>query len=727
MLGRSSKVVLTDSNLRAESVPNRLTEDRGPVLAADETTARMAGIWTADDQSVRLQRGWGATATSEGSAFRPLPWGAAENAVDDDPRTAWYAGDFGTATGSELTVDVGAASSGELVVHATSPGDAQISAMVLRVGGVESDLTRTAEGSFVGTLPPGTTEFTVRVTGVAPSGSLANVGISEVTLDGRASPVADVLRTPLTLTTLLASLPAEERGQVVSRPLDVVLSRRLGAAVSPVVEEPSLDRVVELPWDDSFSFRGAFRLGTPMPETELDLMEGAAGDIRATSSSQAFGLPTGRASMALDGDEGTGWLPAEPAVGEQWRASFADPVSAKEITVVQPTTGRQLTEVVLRVDGDEDVRARLAPGRTVIALPRRTDVSDVAITVTGVSEPATEPARLLEVELGDARVDRSGAEPGCLTVARVDGEPVTVRPAAPVTGSSFLASSCGPARRLAAGPHEWTSVREFTSDLVVWSDGASSTEPPSRSSVVDLGNDSDQAGRPPSPGWTGELPERSEDVVVVAGVGYDPAWRLTVDGTDLGPPVLVNGYAAGWVVTAGERATLALSYGPQQAALVGLAISGVTLLFAAGVVATRRRAMAADVREREPWARALEPPAQGRARQPGPPRVAPARGRWRAALTVAGWLLLGGVVLGVPGLVAAAVGLGLRRVRQRVAAVVLTAGWAVVTVAWFVGASELLGAVTPELVAATSVAHACAGGVVVASVVWVLGRGGGGP
>jgi hypothetical protein len=181
------------------------------------------------------------------------------------------------------------------------------------------------------------------------------------------------------------------------------------------------------------------------------------------------------------------------------------------------------------------------------------------------------------------------------------------------------------------------------------------------------------------------------------------------------------------VVSAGERATLALSYGPQQAALVGLAVTGLTLLFAAGVVATRRRAMAADVREREPWARPLEPPAQGRGRQPGPARVASARGRWRAALTVAGWLLLGGVVLGVPGLVAAAVGLGLRRVRQRVAAVVLTAGWAVVTVAWFVGASELLGAVTPELVAATSVAHACAGGVVVASVVWVLGRGGAGP
>ncbi len=69
----------------------------------------MAGFWTADDQSVRLARGWRATASGQGSAFRPLPWSAAENAIDDDPRTAWFAGDFGTATGSRLTVDVGAA------------------------------------------------------------------------------------------------------------------------------------------------------------------------------------------------------------------------------------------------------------------------------------------------------------------------------------------------------------------------------------------------------------------------------------------------------------------------------------------------------------------------------------------------------------------------------------------------------------------------------------------
>ena len=134
-----------------------------------------------------------------------------------------------------------------------------------------------------------------------------------------------------------------------------------------------------------------------MPETALDEMEGAPGDVRATSSSQAFGLPTGRASMAMDGDEGTGWLPAEPTVGEEWRASFSDPVLASEISLVQPDRGRQLTEVVVRVDGVTTVRAPLQPGRSTIPLPAGTAVSDVSITVASVSQPATDPARLLEV------------------------------------------------------------------------------------------------------------------------------------------------------------------------------------------------------------------------------------------------------------------------------------------------------------------------------------------
>lgn len=714
LLGRSARVVLTDTNLRAQAVPNRLTEDRGPLLAADDGPTRTAGLWDADDQTVRVPRGWSAAATREGSTFRPLPWAAAENAVDGDPSTAWYAGDFGTAVGSELTVTSGTPAAGDLEVTTAALGEAQVGRLTLLVDGVARELRRADDGRFVGSLPRGTRSFTLRVGAVSPAGSPTNVGISEVSVDGDASPAADVTRTPLTLDRLLAATPPAERAALASRPFDVVLARRLGAALSPVVEEPQLRRVVTLPWEGSFAVRGLFRLGAPLPEAALDEAEGATGAVRATSSSQAFGLPTGRASMALDGDDGTGWQPAEPAVGETWDATFADPVTTSEVTLVQPPDGRQLTEVVLRVDG-EDVRARLNPGRTTVELPRRTDVSRLGVTVTGVSEPATGPARLLEVEVGDRRIERTGGS-GCLTVATIDGRAVRVRPAAPVTDRAFLGGPCGDPTALSAGAREWAPADGFVPDVVVWSNGPSTAGVAAATPVVDLDNGSPAPGTGTDPGWSGRLPERDRDVVVVAGVGYDPGWHLEVDGRDLGASSLVNGHAAGWVVPAGGPARLDLSFGPQRAATAGLLTSALAVLLAVGLVLSRRRALSADLAESRVAGGlpALPPPTRHHGSSPW----------WRRLGAAGGWLVLGGLVLGVAGVAAAALGLALRPLGRRLVAVVLTAGWVAVVAAWFVGAADLLGTVTPDLVAATSAAHLLAGGVVLASVVWVVGRDG---
>ena len=200
-----------------------------------------------------------------------------------------------------------------------------------------ADLSRTLPtGVFVGALPAGprSSRSVVGALAVGAPGERRDLGGHR---RGPASPVADVLRTPLTLTG--SSRRPRPRIEPAGAPSpDVVLSRRLGEArqsrCGGAVARP---RGGVLPWDDSFAFRGLFRLGTPMPETALDDMEGAPADVRATSSSQAFGLPTGRASMALDGDEGTGWLPAEPAVGERWRAPARTRLGPTEITLSSRT------------------------------------------------------------------------------------------------------------------------------------------------------------------------------------------------------------------------------------------------------------------------------------------------------------------------------------------------------------------------------------------------------
>ncbi len=58
----------------------------------------------------------------------------------------------------------------------------------------------------------------------------------------------------------------------------------------------------------------------------------------------------------------------------------------------------------------------------------------------------------------------------------------------------------------------------------------------------------------------------------------------------------------------------------------------------------------------------------------------------------------------------------------------LTSGWAVVTAAWFWETRDLLGSVTPDLVAVLPGGLVLRGSAcVIASVVWVFGREEGGP
>ena len=63
-----------------------------------------------DDQTVRAYDGIaGVRASGYGSVFGPVPYGAPVLAIDEDPSTAWRVGDFGSAVGSWLAVDLTAA------------------------------------------------------------------------------------------------------------------------------------------------------------------------------------------------------------------------------------------------------------------------------------------------------------------------------------------------------------------------------------------------------------------------------------------------------------------------------------------------------------------------------------------------------------------------------------------------------------------------------------------
>jgi len=151
---------------------------------------------------------------------------------------------------------------------------------------------------------------------------------------------------------------------------------------------------------------------------------------------------------------------------------------------------------------------------------------------------------------------------------------------------------------------------------------------------------------PAGPSTSVEQPGRLTWRYSVTGAG-SPYWIVlgqsvsdgfvatAADGVDLGPPTLVNGYAAGWLVdptVVGADTTVVVSWTPQTAVWIGLALSAVgALVCLALVFLPRRRAVPSDDRPSlrpelvRPW-------------EPTGPTLAP---RATLALTLGGGLLAG--------------------------------------------------------------------------------------
>jgi hypothetical protein len=82
------------------------------------------------------------------------------------------------------------------------------------------------------------------------------------------------------------------------------------------------------------------------------------------------------------------------------------------------------------------------------------------------------------------------------------------------------------------------------------------------------------------------------------GESHNDGWRATVDGADLGDPVLVDGFASGWTVDPPSASfTIDLRFAPQQRVWLALAVSAVAVIVCLGLALAprrRRRPVSAD-------------------------------------------------------------------------------------------------------------------------------------
>lgn len=659
-LPSAARLALTDTNRRQAAVPNRLSAGHGPLLAADSPAPAIARtLGDAADQTVLRQTGPTVVASQVGAAFFDIPYGQPENALDGNPQTAWFFGDFRRAPG--VTLDIALPQPQVLhtvTVLPTAAGPVHIDQVTIEAGGERRSIrlpdTGAAEVDFGGVRAD---SVHLRIDSIRGEG-YSLVGIAEIGLPGPA--IVRIARLPDTLSRAYAALDPPGRAHVDRTPLDVHLTR-VDDSVTLAEDdaETSLERDFTLP--DPRTFIPAARIRVPeVTRAMVARLAGLPDGTTVTASTRLFDNPDLDALMAVDRDERTGWIPGGDAVAGNWWEETGPRRPIRAVDLVQrriPSStgapGQYARRIAVLVDGHRVARVTTTAGPVHIRLPKGVRGRTVRIVLEAAGGSGM-PPQIVRIDTGAGPLVPS--TPPCVAVATVDGLPLRMRPANPAalagpTQPGMPWRGCTPLT-LAAGAHELRSVPDVTLDAVDLTDEQPATAAPGGDRAV-LVSGSTTAR-------TIHFDSGTDPVAVRIGEGYDSRWTATLDGRRLGPPVVLDGWSAGWIVDSPGAHTLEVRFGPQRAATIALVISGLTVLGCVGLAL---------------WPVLRRRPAAGTDLVPARPAF-PTSPRLRAlALAVTA-----GVAVGIPGVLAAATLLLARR-RGVTATRIIVAGAAVLGLA----------------------------------------------
>ncbi len=634
-LGDDPWWVVTDTNRKRGRHWSTIGSNRG-ALEAD------GPLWLVDDpgdndldvfgdrradQTVAVHRGDVADvrASYYGNRIAYTPEDAPHFALDGDPATAWRAGVFDETAGLRWVVELRAPvdpGSVTLLQPTTGATNRFITEARITLDGGEQDgrsldvaldeRSRAVPGQPV-ELPGGTfTAMTIEVLAdnVGALGSYAGqpgVGLAEVTLPG----VADdrVVRMPdLADTALLPDgVPADQR-------LTYVMTRQRIDPATPnrTAPEPALDRQFATQTARTFRLTGEARLSAAGGDALLASVLGD-GEL-AIADRRLPGVPAARGASSRDGDERTAWqTPFGDSTGAALTIEHAAPIAADEMTIAWFDDGRHSTPSALTLANEAgDVRrlgvvadaTRDGIATATIAIPGYAAATST-ITVSAIDQrtspeyfsgvPLTLPLGIAEVRFpGERREPRATAvDTGCRDdLVELDGEPLAAR----VEGSRETAldrgelrlTLCAASLDLGAGAHLLRTApgaaTGFDIDrLVLDSDGPTST--PTEGAVPDV-----VAGDRGATRLDVTVGSADDHVWLTLNQSWNAGWRATVDGADLGRPVLVDGYANGWLLApSAEPRTVELEWTPQRRVRVGLWLSALSALVVLALLAWPRR------------------------------------------------------------------------------------------------------------------------------------------
>jgi arabinofuranan 3-O-arabinosyltransferase len=559
-----AEIVVTDTNRRRAFTAARLRANTGPTLPPDQDVSEDGAMLNpfakrgTDAQTVARVEGVASVSAPASPQATQFPEHRPFAAIDGDESTAWLADRSLSRPRHELTIrldDARQVDHVDLLPYGDRHGVTRRIAVNGREVAVRPGWNRVAIGRR-------TDSVSVRIVEVSqPDGITGGAGgIRELRIPGvRAS---ETLRPPVLAERALRGREARLTYLLSRTTVDAPL--RSGPPSGPfqsylvrdrVDPERRLARTIAPPAASRFFVDAWTSIGERAPDDAIDRLAGVRGDVTATSSGRYRGIPSYRASGAVDGTP------------RAWIAPWLD----------RPAT------LTLRSKRAVDVgRLRLVPPRDAVRLPTRLRLrvdgeSTPPLAVEGGVVHPPRPLRgrtvTLEVVAAEFPPGASGRERQrrAVGIGEVEGLPKMVVPrdgevnarcgdaSVTIGGTRVPLAATGEVGELdrglravgcesAAVPAGEVEVRGgegvLTIDDLRLRSGGDGPGVAAPGRVVD-------PGEPGRGDRTGIRLEVAAPSWLVVGESYNEAWRATCDGEDLGAPTPLQGYANAWRVEPG--------------------------------------------------------------------------------------------------------------------------------------------------------------------------------
>jgi arabinofuranan 3-O-arabinosyltransferase len=613
--------VLTDSLRRRVRNFGELGTSYSPTLTATQP----AGTWEATgdylepdwSQYLTVARYTGikdVTASSSASDIGTIPglWGSGllpYAAVDGDLRTRWESGDWTGPVGQWLQMTFDApVSPGKIRVTFVDNG--AIGPPVSRV------TVRTATGQVTDSVRAAGDPQWLRV----PAGAS---GWLRITVTGLAWPPATALGTEVSISDIL--VPGVQAARTIvapavpgGDPAAVVLAKAQPAPSGCMLGSLgwACDPALATPTEEQYGFSHAFSLRSPEravlsgsavltdPSAADNYARLGAGQATVTASSAYTDDPQDQARSAFDGNPATSWIASSQDQRPALTVSWGKARTVRQVTIERPPGDSGLLQVLISGSGGQARGAMLTTASGVVRFaPMRT--TSLTFTFTSVQTPL----QITDVVIPGVPFLTTPSLPfrlscGLGPVIAVNGKLVSTRVSgtfeALLTGQPLRFTACSPVT-LAAGANQVTepSSDAFSVQDVVLSGHAPVAAQTPVAAVVKQWMPSQR---------TVTVHATSPSYLVV-NENFNAGWRAVIGGRQL-RAVRLDGWKQAWVLPAGTRGVVTLTYGPSRLYLVAV-VGGLGLLVlvaVAGACGVPARLVGARKRRRTTLRNSTAPP-----------------------------------------------------------------------------------------------------------------------